>query len=63
MYLKKAIIFITILLNISCAYSQRGFQNLQEYDYEPYHFGFVLGINQMGFAIKQNINGLNQQST
>ena len=60
MYLKKAIIFITILLNISCAYSQRGFQNLQEYDYEPYHFGFVLGINQMGFAIKQNINGLNQ---
>jgi hypothetical protein len=60
MNLKKVIIFLTILLNIGCAYSQRGFQNLKDYDYEPYHFGFVLGINQMGFAIKQNINGLNQ---
>ena len=60
MNLKKVIIFLTILLNIGCAYSQRGYQNLKDYDYEPYHFGFVLGINQMGFAIKQNINGLNQ---
>ena len=59
MNLKKAILFVTILLNISCAYSQRGFQNLQDYDYEPYHFGFVLGINQMGFAIKQNISQYN----
>ena len=55
MDLKKAILFLTILLNISCVYSQRGYQNLKDYDYEPYHFGFVLGINKMGFAIKQNI--------
>jgi hypothetical protein len=60
MDLKKVLIFLTILLNIGCAFSQRGYQNLKDYDYEPYHFGFVLGINQMGFAIKQNIQGLNQ---
>ena len=60
MELKKALIFLTVLFNIGCAYSQRGYQNLQDYDYEPYHFGFVLGINHMGFAIKQNIQGLNQ---
>lgn len=59
MDLKKVIIFLTILLNIGCAYSQRGYQNLKDYDFEPYHFGFVLGINQMGFAIKQNIPGIN----
>ena len=59
MDLKKALIFLTVMLNIGCAYSQRGYQNLKDYDYEPYHFGFVLGINQMGFAIKQNIQGLN----
>jgi hypothetical protein len=59
MDLKKTLIFLTVLLNIGCAYSQRVYQNLQDYDYEPYHFGFLLGINQMGFAIKQNIPGLN----
>jgi hypothetical protein len=60
MKLKKAFLFLTILTNIGCVYAQRGYQNLQEYDYEPYHFGFVLGINQMGFAIQQNISKLNQ---
>jgi len=60
MNLKKAFLLLTILINIRCAYAQRGYQNLQEYDYEPYHFGFVLGINQMGFAIRQNVSGLNQ---
>jgi hypothetical protein len=59
MNLKKAFLFLTILTNIGCAYAQRGYQNLQESDYEPYHFGFVLGINQMGFAIQQNISSSN----
>jgi hypothetical protein len=59
MKLKKVFIFLTILINISCAYSQRGFQNLKDYDYEPYHFGFLLGVNQMGFSIKQDISKLN----
>lgn len=26
--------------------------NLQNYDEEPYHFGFILGINQMLFTVK-----------
>ena len=59
MNLKKAFIFLTILINIGCAFSQRGYQNLKEYDYEPYHFGFLLGVNQMGFSIHQNIPALN----
>ncbi len=26
--------------------------NLQKFDYAPYHFGFVLGMNQMFFSVK-----------
>lgn len=29
-----------------------GFQNLQNHDDKPYHFGFSLGVNQMNFALK-----------
>ncbi len=28
------------------------FENLSHYDYKPYHFGFSLGVNRMGFALK-----------
>jgi len=59
MDLKKVLIFLSVLLNISCAYSQRGFQNLKDYDYDPYHFGFLLGVNQMGFSIKQDLSQFN----
>ena len=58
MKLKKVFIFIAILINIGNAYSQRGFQNLKEYDFEPYHFGFLLGYNQMGFSLQQNVNNI-----
>lgn len=27
-------------------------ENLGHYDYKPYHFGFSLGFNKMGFALK-----------
>lgn len=30
--------------------------NLPTYDYSPYHFGFVLAVNQMNFAVKVNSN-------
>ena len=59
MSLKKVFIFLAVLSSIGNAYSQRGFQNLKEYDFEPYHFGFLLGYNEMGFAVKQNINNIN----
>jgi hypothetical protein len=61
MNLKKGFIVIALLLNISFAYSQRGFQNLKEYDYEPYHFGFLLGVNQMGFSIQQYLPAINHK--
>ena len=28
------------------------FENLTHYDHKPYHFGFSLGVNRMGFALK-----------
>lgn len=35
-----------------------GFQNLQDHDEKPYHFGFSLGVNKMGFALKPNFEDL-----
>ena len=34
--------------------------NLKLYDYEPYHFGFIIAVNQMNFVIetKENIHQL-----
>jgi hypothetical protein len=55
MNLKKVCILLAIMVNIGSAFSQRGLQNLPEYDYEPYHFGFLLGYNQMGFSMKQDL--------
>jgi hypothetical protein len=54
MKLKRVFILLAVLTSVGNAYSQRGFQNLKEYDYEPYHFGFLLGYNQMGFSLQQN---------
>jgi len=36
------------------AYSQRQVEirNIPHYDYRPYHFGFLLGVNKMDFALK-----------
>lgn len=49
---KKVIILFVLLISISSAFCQKGFQNLKDYDYEQYHFGFLLGYNKMGFSIK-----------
>ena len=56
---KKVIIFFAFLIYISGAFCQKGFQNLKEYDYAQYHFGFLLGYSQMGYSIKLNKSELN----
>ncbi len=48
------IVFIFVLLvNTSFAQRREGVQeNLPKFDRRPYHFGFLLGMNQMNFALK-----------
>ncbi len=50
-------LFLCIFFMISFtseALSQRDLQmkNIPHYDYRPYHFGFLLGLNQMDFALR-----------
>jgi hypothetical protein len=51
-------IFIFTFLTLTLNAQRYGIQNLQEYDYEPCHFGFLLGINNNGFSVKQDYNYL-----
>ncbi len=37
-------------------------ENLPKYDYAPYHFGFIIGLNSMNFVVKP-IKEFNQQDT
>lgn len=57
---KRTIISITlfVIMSLSVNAQRYGVPNLKEYDYEPFHFGFLLGINQMDFSIKQDYNSL-----
>ncbi len=56
--LKKLIIFIVsgLLISVGSLAQENLFKskvkNLPNYDYAPYHFGFVLALNQMHFTIK-----------
>jgi hypothetical protein len=56
--LKKAIIILTSLIVLTGTLSfeamaqKRKVLNLQAYDMQPYHFGFILGINHMHFSVK-----------
>ncbi|HSG67693.1 MAG TPA: porin family protein, partial [Bacteroidales bacterium] len=49
---------IIILVSLAILYSgegfaqKRGVMNLPTYDNAPYHFGFILALNQMDFVIK-----------
>jgi hypothetical protein len=56
--IRVSLVIISLLcLFSSVAMSQRkafGFQNLQDHDEKRYHFGFSLGVNKMGFALKPN---------
>ncbi len=56
----RAILAIVFFLISSVSFSQvNKVPNLKLYDFEPYHFGFILAINQMDFIIKPKEN-LNQ---
>ncbi len=61
--MKKATIFATALLIAALFVSSHSFgqrrkvYNLPTYDEKPYHFGFILGLNQMLFTVK-TVDGL-----
>ncbi len=51
----QSYIFLLLLCLTSNAFSQsRQVPNKPEYDNEPYHFGFLLGVNEMFFTVKTN---------
>lgn len=56
--MKRNLIIILSLIAFSFTIANSAFAqkrkvlNLQHYDEEPYHFGFILGLNQMLFAVK-----------
>jgi len=56
--LKRNLIIILALIAFSFTFTEHVFAqknkvlNLQNYDEEPYHFGFILGLNQMLFSVK-----------
>ena len=42
-----------VILSAGSAYAQkRGVMNLPSYNHAPYHFGFILSLNQMHFTLK-----------
>ncbi len=53
---RALILFVVVFMSglVSDIYSQKtpGVLNLPHYDYRPYHFGFLLGLNKMDFALK-----------
>lgn len=56
--MKRNLIIILSLVAFSFIFADSSFAqkkkvlNLQHYDEEPYHFGFILGLNQMLFSVK-----------
>ena len=55
-YFILAFLFGGLLLTPSALQAQKTRLNLQEHDYNPYHFGFFVAVNQMDFSIKSNDN-------
>lgn len=54
---RKLIILLSLIAFIfivadSASAQKKKVLNLQHYDEEPYHFGFILGLNQMFFSVK-----------
>jgi hypothetical protein len=47
-----SLIAFTFTIANSASAQKRKVLNLQHYDEEPYHFGFILGLNQMLFTVK-----------
>ncbi len=40
------------LFNDAVAQRQKQMKNIPHYDYKPYHFGFLLGLNKMDFSLE-----------
>jgi len=51
-----------ILITFNLNAQRRGVPNFRDYDFENVHFGFLLGMNQMGFCVKQNFDLLNEST-
>jgi hypothetical protein len=54
---KITLIFVSVVLlliafSVDATAQKRKVLNLQDYDEAPYHFGFILGLNQMNFTVK-----------
>lgn len=53
----SVLLILLVFLGIQNLYAQRQkVINLQKYDLEPYHFGFILAANQMLFTVKPVAN-------
>ena len=47
-----SVVFFLIAFSVDATAQKRKVQNLPSYDLAPYHFGFILGLNQMLFTVK-----------
>lgn len=47
-----SLILLLIVVQADAYAQKRKVQNLPSYDLAPYHFGFILGLNQMLFSVK-----------
>lgn len=45
-------ILLCLLISVNILAQEKAIMNLPKYDLDPYHFGFILGMNQMFFTIK-----------
>ena len=50
------LLFFIFTTNLLCAQKRVLIENLPGFDYKRYHFGFVLGLNKMDFAIRPKEN-------
>ena len=53
-----AFLFALLMTSVPVAQAQNAILNLQGYNEQPYHFGFILGMNIMNFSVKpvDNLN-------
>jgi len=53
-------ILICLLISGNILAQKNTIENLPKFDLEPYHFGFILGVNQMFFEIKPQAGFMNK---
>lgn len=47
-----SVVLLLMAFSVDATAQKRKVLNLQDYDEAPYHFGFILGLNQMFFSVK-----------